>query len=84
MVVKEKDKEEERFLNWILERIPGCEEIGFLPIIHDLNCYFLNYRDAKLPEEEPKQETRSFGKMKVNRSGPTLRLSRSHFHHIVI
>jgi GTP-dependent phosphoenolpyruvate carboxykinase len=56
MVVKEKDKEEERFLNWILERIPGCEEIGFVPIIHDMNWYFLNYRNENLPQEEKKRE----------------------------
>jgi hypothetical protein len=56
MVVKEKDKEEEGFLNWILERIPGCEKIGFVPIIHDLICYFLNYRNEKLPQEEKKRE----------------------------
>jgi hypothetical protein len=50
-LVEETFNEEREFINWMVERISSYEEIGFVPIIHDLGCHFAfamgNYRKKK-------------------------------------
>jgi hypothetical protein len=48
IVLEEEDNEEKGLINLIVERLPSYAEIEFVPIIHDLNCHFVNYADDKL------------------------------------
>jgi hypothetical protein len=63
-LVEETFNEEREFINWMVEHISSYEEIGFVPIIHDLGCHFPNFCYKKLSQEERNLEKETLRKKK--------------------